>query len=217
MIKLWCISDIHTWWDELIPPKDIDGVIIAGDLATTRSPAINANELRAGLQWLEDLPYRYKIFVPGNHDTSFEQGLIKKEDFPSIDILIDEFVHIGDIKIYGSPYTPAFGYGWAYNKKTMALEQHWEQIPIDADIVVTHGPPYKILDETRGIHCGDMALAKRIGIIKPIYHIFGHFHNEIGANNSIIYSNNGTTYVNASVVDYSHNVVNNGKIIGIWG
>lgn len=215
MLKFWLLADIHTRWGDLIPPKNIDGVIIAGDLATTKDPVINSNELRDGLNWLDALPYKYKIFVPGNHDTSFEKGLVKREDYPNIHILVDQAVSINGINFYGSPRTPSFGYGWAYNVDRYQIEMYWQIIPDDTHILITHGPPFGILDETYGAHYGDNELRNRVEEFKPIYHIFGHFHNEKGATNSMIFSNGNTTFINASVVDLRHNLVNNGKIIGI--
>ena len=50
-------------------------------------------------------------------------------------------------------------------------------IPKDKDILITHRPPYGILDKTCYIiSVGCEELAKGVKRIKPKYHIFGQKH-----------------------------------------
>lgn len=80
----------------------------------------------------------------------------------------------------------------------------WSAIPEGVDIVVTHGPPMGILDCTsKGLHAGCEALLKRIEQVKPKVHIFGHIHEAYGRKDI-----NGTTFINASNVDLSYQLVN---------
>ena len=61
------------------------------------------------------------------------------------------------------------------------LEKKWKLIPDDTDILVTHGPPYKILDKTdSGEEPGCKLLANRVAVVKPKVHIFGHIHESYG-------------------------------------
>lgn len=39
-MKIWCFSDIHGFHRQLTIPKDIDGVIFAGDCSNQRNSAI---------------------------------------------------------------------------------------------------------------------------------------------------------------------------------
>lgn len=56
-------------------------------------------------------------------------------------------------------------------------EKLWKDIPKDIDVLVTHGPPYGILDFTiRKEYAGCKGLLKFVEIIKPQAHIFGHIH-----------------------------------------
>ncbi len=94
----------------------------------------------------------------------------------------NESVEIEGIKIWGSPITPTFGIGWAFNKNRMKTHEVWKQIPTDTDIVITHGPPSTILDlsynrENELEFCGDTSLRKRIFEINPKLSLFGHIHN----------------------------------------
>ena len=94
----------------------------------------------------------------------------------------------------------------AQSKGHAYIGNHWDLIPDDADIVVTHGPVHGILDETYhgSEHVGCEVLARKIAKIKPILHISGHIHEARG-----VYIEFGdddiTTYVNASSLDLSYN------------
>ena len=111
------------------------------------------------------------------------------------------------MKIYGSPQTPSFGMGWAFNKKRDKMHEHWQKIPEDVDIIVTHGPPKGILDlshdrDNQLERCGDEALRKRIIQIKPRLVCFGHIHNneDIVNAGTMKLSNYDTVFSNGSVV-----------------
>jgi Icc-related predicted phosphoesterase len=109
------------------------------------------------------------VFVAGNHDTSIEKGLVAKSDFNDrgIHYLENETIEIEGLKIFGSPYTPTFGYGWSFNKDRNKLERIWRKaIDEDVDIVIVHGPPRGMLDSSydrAGLmeHCGDKSLFKK--------------------------------------------------------
>lgn len=215
------ISDTHGCHEKLEQylydpnfTKDVDMIIHAGDASNTKNAAINNNELRDFLEWFQDLPFRYKIFVPGNHDTSVEQGLIKWQDFLDVYFLINRDVVINNLKIWGSPYTPSFGQGWAYNKARNKLDAIWQTIPEDVDILITHGPPKGILDLTHQNGSmyeatGCKALANRAMNLPDLkYHIFGHIHDETNITNSGYRIINNKVFVNASICDLSLNPIN---------
>lgn len=216
-MKIWCISDTHckhSWLD--VP--EVDMIIHAGDASNTKDISFNDAEMREFLQWYESLNIKYKIFVPGNHDTSIERKFHKFEDYPNIKFLIHNSISIEGINIFGSPYTPSFGSGWAYNVARHKIFNYWDNLSDNIDILVTHGPPKGILDLTirNGVkQCGDKVLLNKIEVIKPKYHIFGHIHNEHNVYNSGICRPNGynTTFINASVNNLDYKIVNNGIII----
>ena len=182
-MKIWHISDTHTYQDQLIIPEGIDLVIHSGDATSWRDPYRNEPEMWKFLEWFASLEILNKIFVAGNHDTSIESGLIRADRIKDYGItyLFNETVEIDGYKIWGSPYTPTFG-DWAFMKARNKIHKVWEQIPDDTDIVVTHGPPKGILDITNRRdnlqeQCGDSALLKRILAIEPSLVCFGHIHN----------------------------------------
>ena len=50
-------------------------------------------------------------------------------------------------KFYGSPWSPTF-YNWGFNAdRGPDILKWWKKIPTETDILITHGPPHKILDK----------------------------------------------------------------------
>lgn len=223
-MKIWHISDTHTFHNSIYQPEMVDMVIFSGDCANPQELLINELEVRKFIDWYSSLPIKYKIFVAGNHDLSIEKNRVKRSDFTDKGIIYleNEDIVIEGIKIWGSPVTPAFGLGWAWNRSREKINKIWEHIPDDVDILVTHGPPKGILDLTYDLNnelklCGCSALDKRIEKIKPKMVLFGHIHDHPkGLKNAGILHRNGITYSNGSVVvdgKFDLGAVNNGNVI----
>ena len=208
-MKIWHISDTHTYHGLLTVPEDIDMVIHSGDATNPRDPYASEQEMLNFISWFGSLPIRHKVFVAGNHDLCIERNLVTKIDFMKNGIvyLENDYAEVEGLKIWGSPFTPSFGQGWAFNKKRSALHDIWKEIPDDVDIVVTHGPPKGILDlayhQLNCIEfCGDEALRKRMYLLNPKLCLFGHIHNNEDIINAgtMKLSNHDTIYSNGSVV-----------------
>lgn len=209
-MKIWHISDTHTFHTLLQEPDDIDMVIFSGDCSNPRDPYINEGEVRSFIYWFSRLKAKYKIFVPGNHDSSIEKGLVTRKDFEDSDIyyLENEGIDIEEIKIWGSPYTPTFG-NWCFMKSRDTIDRLWQNIPTDTDVLVIHGPPKGILDNTynrEGVYerCGCNALKKHVlNRIKPKLMCFGHIHNfqDIQNQGILKLSQYPTIFSNGSVVE----------------
>ena len=80
-MRIWHISDTHTFHNLLTIPQGIDIVIHSGDCSNPRDPYTNEPEVRDFIHWFKSLPIQHKIYVAGNHDTSIEKKLITKKDF----------------------------------------------------------------------------------------------------------------------------------------
>ena len=208
-MKIWHISDTHTYHGLLKVPEDIDMVIHSGDATNPRDPYASEQEMLNFISWFGSLPIKHKVFVAGNHDLCIERNLITKIDFMKNGIvyLENDYTEVEGLKIWGSPFTPTFGEGWAFNKRRDKLHDVWKQIPDDTDIVVVHGPPKGILD--LAYHqlnclefCGDEALRKRMYLLNPKLCLFGHIHNNDDIINAgtMKLSNHDTIYSNGSVV-----------------
>jgi Icc-related predicted phosphoesterase len=183
-MRIWHISDTHTFHDLLKIPEGIDMVIHSGDCSNPRDPYNNEPEVRQFIHWYKSLPIKHKVYVAGNHDTSIEKKLVTKKDFEDYNIyyLEDDLITLQGLLIYGNPYTPQFGQ-WAFMKDRVKLDRYWTKaMPGYIDILVTHGPPKGILDKSYSREdvlemCGDKSLLNKVLEVEPKYHLFGHIHN----------------------------------------
>lgn len=184
-MKIWHISDTHTYHGLLnIPEADI--AIFSGDCSNPRDSALNYPEVMNFIEWFgsDHVKIKHKIMIAGNHDTSIEKRLVTPADIAARGIIYLENTStvVEGLHIWGSPITPTFGVGWAFNKAREKINRVWESIPDDTDIVVTHGPPKTIMDLSFDYNrtlefCGCSALYKRIEHLNPKAMLFGHIHN----------------------------------------
>ena len=183
-MKLCCISDTHRLHDRLAIPE-CDVLIHAGDATTVGSK----KELNEFFEWFGVQKAHYKLYAPGNHDKEME---VSNYQVPSnIICLNDSSLLIEGVKFYGSPWTPAYGEGWAYNILRGELKAYWDLIPSDVQVLITHGPPLSILDKDKG--CQE--LQARVNELKRLQaHIFGHIHEGAGE-----VTLKGVKFVNASM------------------
>lgn len=201
-MQITTISDTHGLHHQLrLPGGDL--LIHAGDVCN-RGTQHEANNF---IEWFEKQSYTNKVFIAGNHDFFFEnfsQEEIQKVLPKNIFYLNDSEIEIEGIKIWGSPITPEF-HNWAFNRKRgNEIEKHWELIPNDTDILITHGPPYGILDKTfQNTDVGCINLLEKVEIVQPKYHIFGHIHESCGS-----VKKGSTTFINASSFDLLYKMRN---------
>lgn len=177
MLTLVAMADTHLYHAELVVP-DGDVLIHAGDMCRVGSLA----ELTEARDFLRALPHRYKIVVAGNHDRGLEdQPAAARDLFEDFIYLQDEACTIEGVRFYGSPWTPAYN-EWAFNlPRGTPLAEKWALIPKNTDILITHGPPLGIGDNSgfpgrEG--CED--LLRRVQQITPKLHLFGHIHQDRG-------------------------------------
>lgn len=201
-MQITTISDTHGLHHQLqLPGGDL--LIHAGDVCNRGSQEEEANFI----DWFEKQPYTYKIFIGGNHDFFFEnftqqeiQDILPKNIF----YLNDTGIEIDGINIWGSPITPEF-HNWAFNRKRgEEINNHWQLIPNNTDILITHGPAFGILDKTfHNLNVGCEELLKALKNIQPKYHVFGHIHEAFGSLNE-----KETTYINTSSLDLFYKIRN---------
>ena len=201
-MKVIAISDTHNKHDELILPEG-DMLIHAGDV----SGQGKGLEVERFLKWFSEQPYEHKIFIAGNHDFFFErmpESYILSLIPSNVIYLNDSGVTINGVKIWGSPVQPWF-YDWAFNRQRGSeILKHWDLIPSDTDILITHGPVHGILDKTQnGSSAGCMDLLNTVRRIRPKFSICGHIHEAYGQETSL-----GTTFINASVLNLKYQLTN---------
>jgi len=218
------ISDTHGYHHLLKINSDIDALIHSGDCSNYFDSARNAVEVREFTEWFRNVSVKYKILVPGNHDTSLERRLIRKEDFDAMGIIYleNESIVLDGIKFYGTPITPQFN-NWAFMRARHKMDPVWDAIPVDADVLIAHGPPKGILDlaedrEHNLEQCGCKSMRRHIDNLPNLkYVLFGHIHDNHNCFNGGVLIRDGKTYSNGSVVKDGHfgYLTSNGNIIDI--
>ncbi len=84
-------------------------------------------------------------------------------------------------------------------------------MPNDTDVLITHSPPFGILDKPRTGHSvGCPFLRSRIAQVVPKINCFGHVHASAGQMEL-----SGTMFVNASVVNSDYAVCHRETVIEI--
>ena len=114
------------------------------------------------------------------------------------------------MKFWGSPWQPWF-YDWAFNlNRGHDIKQKWDLIEHDVDVLITHGPPYGILDKTihEQTHVGCEELKKCVLRLKPKLHVFGHIHEGYGT-----YRMGDTVFINACILNVHYQPVNKPIIV----
>lgn len=206
MTKIVAISDVHNRYKDLVIPK-CDLLISAGDYSSKGYD----HEVKNFHKWLNKQPATDIISDQGNHELGVEKDFLNAkrialEECPRVHFIDEGLVEVQELKIWCSAITPEFC-NWAWNRNGLEIQKHWDMIPEDIDILVTHGPPYGILDQTtfadgtiRPDHLGCQKLLERIKIVKPDLHFFGHIHAPGGRAVSAF----STTFYNAAICDETY-------------
>lgn len=212
-----CISDLHGNFPKL---EGGDLLIVAGDLTARDTEKQNEDFWR----WVAYQDYKKMIVIAGNHDNYMKNhpnSLV--DEGKTLEYLCDSgtefclYPHITEVgktyerqkvKIWGSPWTKTFeGINPHCTAFTLEneedLQKKWDLIPKDTDILITHSPPFGILDNS----FGSTALRSTVEEIKPRLHVFGHIHE--GSGQTVLkHVGPNTICVNASYVDRRYRPVN---------
>jgi Icc-related predicted phosphoesterase len=208
-MRIIAISDTHTKESWLTLPE-CDILIFAGDFHIT-----SMRELEIANRWFKAQKAKHKIFIAGNHETflaKYSKEIIQTF-FHSVIYLQNSSVTLEGLKFYGSPYTPEFN-NWAfmYPRRSKEAKDIWSKIPKDLDFLITHCPPYDILDRNlRDERCGCEVLQRELIKKAPKNHIFGHIH----LNGGQCINEMGINFYNVSVLDEAYQLVNKPTIIEI--
>jgi len=210
-MKIVNISDIHSKYKQIKNLPNGDVIIVSGDITSVGY----IHEVKYFLNWFNKLNYKYKIFIAGNHDFLFEeQSSLAKEMINITDVIYleDSEIIIDGIKFYGTPVSKPF-YDWAFNRDDERRELHFLNIPHDVDVLITHTPPFSILDMTKNNgNQGCPILLKQFesGRIKPLINVFGHIHEGYGTHKKY-----DTLFINASILNDKYYLVNKPIVVEI--
>lgn len=199
-----CVSDLHGYFPSL---SGGDLLIVAGDLTGFSI----VSEYIAFNTWLSAQDYKMKVVIAGNHDCFLQNNRVSIRAFNAV-YLLDSGCEFEGLKIWGSPWTPTFGRWYFMKDRGTPIKEKWDLIPADTDILVTHGPPFGILDQVnvpmRGRNKDDFVgcedLRETVFRIKPKLHVFGHIHEQGGQQVDLVM----TKFVNASIMDRDYNPAN---------
>ena len=160
--NIFVFSDTHGKHRDVIVPEEADIVICAGDAV---EDDLKGDEYDDFIDWFSSLSAKYKIFIPGNHELSFE--LDKSKD-------IEKAMKENGISVMQNSIRDYDGVTICSIGGNVSIAD--ADIPTDIDILVTHYPPYGILDE--GL--GSPEILNFVMKSKPAYHLFGHIHATAG-------------------------------------
>lgn len=194
-MKICGISDIHGDLNINIPECDV--LCICGDV-------INLNDQRdiptsrkwwetRFIKWVETLPCKKVIIIPGNHDFVLERmynecwgwwkdhmTILSKH---KIVFLIDESYEYEDVTFYGTPWIEPI----SFQENKWAFERDFNENPLlipKCDVLLTHDNPY----ENPYIDVNNSHAP---------YHLFGHWHD--GRDNPLL------CRFNCSILDDMYN------------
>jgi Icc-related predicted phosphoesterase len=207
-MRITHISDTHNKHNQLNGKLPGGALLIhSGDFTSIG----RKHEVEKFIEWFGKQDYGHKVFIAGNHDLTFQSERMYEEksayferrvfDTPGSEgkpdwlkeilenlptgmyYLENSSIKLEGINIWGSPYSPSFGYGWAFNKdRGNDIAQCWNEIPMDTDIVITHTPIYGYNDRAantnQNVGCAD--LYHRLREVNPHLHFCGHIHEAYG-------------------------------------
>lgn len=177
-MELLVASDIHCnkrHCESLVTQsKEVDIVIIAGDLASVRRGLLKT------VEWLKPITKRV-VLVPGNNET-LEELQTACKDWGNVIVLHGNGTKINDQQFFGIgggiPVTP-FG-DWSYDFTEYEAQQLLKDCPEHA-ILISHSPAKGILDvSSSGNRLGSIAVKQAIVEKKPKLVICGHIHESGG-------------------------------------
>ena len=217
-MRLVVTSDCHGKLEQANLPAG-DMLILGGDILANKSgdprtdAALQLTALRDLDAYCGRLRFKQVVMIAGNHDWIFERYKDAHRALKNIIYLEDSAVEIDGVKFWGSPHQPWF-YDWAFNhpRNGRALARYWSLIPDDTDVLITHGPPFGILDLPfgKGESAGCELLLKRVKEVNPRVHIFGHIHGSYGQQRI-----GPTLFVNACLCNELYQPVNPPHLIDL--
>lgn len=229
-MKITFLSDTHSLHNEVtIEPCDI--FCYTGD-ATNRG---SREDWVSFFEWLRKVPAKHIVWIGGNHDLSLDkllmyssvdavQDLLNRQLCADIQRLIknlpahihylqDSAITIEGINFYGSPISPSFGQGWAFNaNRGDIIAKVWQKIPKNTHILLTHTPPYNVLDyvderlrrypdEDLRTGCKELWNCIKNRLIELQVNAFGHIHANYGMMLKAVSNTRYCVFINGAMIN----------------
>jgi predicted phosphodiesterase len=192
-----------------MPPGDV--LLHCGDFCRDGG---SLEQIQKFNEFLQMQPYAVKIVISGNHDFCFDPDSLEElkayyelsRDYSAIDprsalsaayYLEDEGMAVAGYNFWGSPWVPQYSASaFSIPESSRRLIDKRSMIPTETDVLMTHGPPYGILDYTlKGANAGCRVLREHLARVRPLVHCFGHIHERYGSRRT-----NDTLYINAASI-----------------
>ena len=160
--SIFAFSDTHGLHRDLRVPEEADILICAGDAVEDN---LQGGEYDDFIDWFSSQKAKWEILVPGNHELSFDLGQSESIEKAMTDkgiIVLQDAVEDCYGVIIGS-----------ISGNSIIADA---DIPHDLDILITHMPPYGILDQDMG----SLEILNFVLKSQPKYHLFGHIHATSG-------------------------------------
>lgn len=202
-------SDLHGFLPLVLGECDV--LVVAGDIGLyevfkgegdldTRYDRIHG--------WITELQGRgiEVVAIAGNHD--FDEVLLRSLPWT---YLQDEAFEFSGYRFWGSPWSPTFGDGWAFNASEKELHYLYSKVPDDTEILISHCPPKWSCDLTDpkwgSKHVGSDALRERMATLPNLKLLAcGHIHPGYGIEGVV---------VNGSLVNSHYEPVNQVVIVEV--
>ncbi|ELP88290.1 hypothetical protein EIN_226730 [Entamoeba invadens IP1] len=171
-VRVEIISDTHGLHSQVkVSPCDI--LICCGDHLNF----VTTDEIHTFYTWLSKQPAKYIIQVLGNH----EEDIRKHKLWPTIAQIVPNIILLDNdvATIEGITF-----YGIGSGVLSLLEMQSQSKLKGKIDVVISHDPPYKILDQSDPFPNspqeppqGSKLLFNEVKRIKAKMHCFGHIHN----------------------------------------
>ncbi len=202
-MRVAAVADLHGHLPD-VPPCDL--LLLGGDLCPVRDHDVitQAGWLGGPFRtWLDDVPATAVAAIAGNHDFIVERA---RKLVPQLrwKYLQDTACRIGDVTIWGSPWTPWF-HDWAFNAPRdggeALLRDRYADAPAGTDILLLHGPPagYGDVVVPSGHAVGSTAALELVDRVAPALCAFGHVHEGRGS-----WKRGATVLTNVAAVDLAY-------------
>jgi len=206
VVRVVVFGDTHEHHrDVAVPAGDL--LIHVGDITRNSFSPRAVQDFDA---WLRQLPHRHKIVIPGNHDYGLADPAWQRLITSAI-LLINNGVELMGLKIWGTPITPV-DHGHFGGATAADREAQFRRIPDETNILISHGPPFGILDQEQSssVPQGCNQLLAAVTRIRPSLHVFGHIHGAYGSREI-----RETLFVNCAVADRSGHPVKDPHVLDL--
>lgn len=183
-MKLIVTSDIHGHLPHI---KPCDLFIVGGDIFPKEMDRDAVQQEKWYFDvcqpWIDTLPCRYVILVPGNHDYYFEklynERHLQNLASQKLKVLCNNSIKIEGLSIYGTPNTLPPKHNFAFCQESDDLRETFARIPQQLDILIAHAAPYEIgglAGVEDGLDVGSPELTEALKTKKIRYVFCGHIH-----------------------------------------